>query len=147
MAPSADMPDQQSQAESFSLANMAPQLHANNAGIWEELENGVRNLALSGHDVYVVSGPLFEGAALKQIKNRVMVPTAFFKAFYDATSQQAGAYITPNAEGDVFAAVSLDVLAKRAGVEVFPGLAPALKSAMPEIVMPARRTHCPGRKK
>ncbi|POZ49605.1 DNA/RNA non-specific endonuclease [Methylovulum psychrotolerans] len=68
MAPSADMPDQQSQAESFSLANMSPQRHANNAGIWEELENGVRHLALSGHDVYVVSGPLFAGARLKRIK-------------------------------------------------------------------------------
>jgi endonuclease G len=87
MAPAADMPDRESQAESFSLANMAPQLHANKAGIWEELENGVRNLVLSGHDVYVVSGPLFEGADIKQLNDSVMVPTAFFKAVYDATAR------------------------------------------------------------
>ena len=38
LAPNGDMPDPDSQAESFSLANMVPQVHANNAGVWAGIE-------------------------------------------------------------------------------------------------------------
>ena len=44
LAPSADMPDAQSQYESFSLANMVPQVPAHNRGIWARLEKQVRQL-------------------------------------------------------------------------------------------------------
>lgn len=142
MVPSADMPDLSSQSESFSLANMAPQLHANNAGIWEELENGARNLALSGHDIYVISGPLFEGPNIKQLKQRVMVPTAFFKAIYDATSKQAGVYITPNTDEHTFTPISVDDLAQRIGIDVFPILPSEVKSKTSQVISPSQRTKC-----
>jgi endonuclease G len=147
MVPSADMPDSSSQSESFSLANMAPQLHANNAGIWEELENGARNLALSDHDIYVVSGPLFEGDNIKQLKQRVMVPTAFFKAVYDATAKQVGIYITPNTAEHGFIQISADALAQRIGIDVFPSLASELKSESFPVISAAKRTNCARNKK
>jgi endonuclease G, mitochondrial len=142
MAPSGDMPTRKAQSESFSLANLAPQLHANNAGIWEELEAGTRNLALRGHEVYMVSGPLFEGAKVKQLKKRVMVPTGFYKAVYDATAQQAGVYVTPNTEEHTFALLSVDDLAKRAGIDPFPDLPAEVKSAKSQVITPAVRTNC-----
>jgi endonuclease G len=147
MAPSADMPDLSSQTESFSLANMAPQLHANNAGIWEKLENGSRNLALSGHDVYMVSGPLFEGSKIKQLKKRVMVPTGFFKAIYDATSKQVGVYVTPNTAENTFTLISADDLAERVGIDIYPMLSSEEKSKAAQVISPAQRTNCGRRKK
>ena len=48
LSPNGDMPDRDSQAESFSLANMVAQVHANNAGIWADIESAVRQLALRG---------------------------------------------------------------------------------------------------
>jgi endonuclease G len=142
MAPSGDMPTSRAQSESFSLANMAPQDHANNAGIWAELENGARNLAYGGHDVYIVSGPMFEGAEIRQLKDRVMVPTAFYKAVYDASAKQAGVFVTPNTAESRFALISVDDLAKRMDIDVFPSLSAELKSAKNPVVSPARRTDC-----
>jgi len=145
MAPSGDMPTPTAQSESFSLANMAPQLHANNAGIWEKLENGTRNLAFSGHDVYMVSGPLFEGAEVKQLKGRVMVPTGFFKAIYDATAKQAGGFVIANNADKTFELASVGDLAKRTGIDVFPGLPADVKSAKNQAISPANRTDCEGK--
>jgi len=145
MAPSGDMPTPSAQAESFSLANMAPQLHADNAGIWEKLENGTRNLAYSGHDVYVVSGPLFEGATLKQLNGRVMVPTGFYKAVYDGTTKQAGVFVTKNTKDQTVTFLTVDELAKRAGIDVFPSLSAAAKATKSEVIHPANRTECEGR--
>lgn len=146
MAPSADMPTEQAQEESFSLANMVPQVHANNAGIWERLETGARNLAQQGHDVYVVSGPLFEGAELKQLRQRVMVPTGLFKAIYDATTNQAGAYVISNGSDQSYTLSSVDELSRRAGIDVFPTLPAEVKAVKREVITPQHRTHCPDRR-
>jgi endonuclease G len=145
MAPSGDMPTPSSQAESFSLANMAPQLHANNAGIWEKFENGTRNLAYAGHDVYMVSGPLFEGQTLQRLKERVLIPTGFFKAVYDATSGQAGVFVTGNGADQRYELISVDELAKRAGIDAFPGLPPKAKAGRQQVINPDKKTDCEGR--
>ena len=39
MSPSADMPTESSQSDSFSLANMVPQDHNHNTGIWSNIES------------------------------------------------------------------------------------------------------------
>jgi endonuclease G len=142
MAPSADMPTPSAQSESFSLANMVPQVHANNAGIWEELEKGARNLALSGHDVYVLSGPIFEGAEIKQLKGRVMVPTSLFKAVYDATTKQAGVYLTPNTPEHTYMLVSVKDVATKVGIDPFPSIPSEAKVATIAVIEPSRRTNC-----
>ena len=45
LAPAADMPDEQAQHESFSLANMIPQDPQSNRGLWSGIESAVRGLA------------------------------------------------------------------------------------------------------
>ena len=90
MSPNGDMPDWTAQGESFSLANMVPQIHANNAGIWAGIEAAVRRLAIQEGEVYVVTGPAFIGSEIGSLKNRVLIPTHLWKVVYSPRRQQAG---------------------------------------------------------
>jgi endonuclease G len=144
MAPSGDMPDPQAQAESFSLANMIPQAPNNNRILWEGIESAVRDLARSDGELYVVTGPIFQGQTLQQLHGRVLVPTSLFKAVYDPKRHQAGAYLVPNAAGNQWEPVSIAQLQQLAGIDAFPTLPAAVKeSAMP---LPKPTPHGYGRK-
>ena len=90
MSPNADFANRSAQAQSFSLANMVPQVHANNAGIWAGIEGATRQLAMDEGEVYVVSGPAFIGNDLQRIGN-VLVPTHIRKMLYSPKQQRAGA--------------------------------------------------------
>jgi len=144
---SADSIDASTQADTFSLANMIPQVHENNAGIWEEFENGARNLAMSGHDVYVVSGPLFQGTEVKQLNHRVMIPTHVFKAVYDASNRQSSVYIMTNDKDQDYKVISANELTNWSGIDVFPSVPPELKSQTTNVISPSQRTNCGGIKK
>ena len=124
MAPNGDMPDAASQAESYTLANIAPQIAEDNRGIWEGIEETVRNLAIKDSDIYVVSGPIFaaDRAQAKTLNSRVAVPIEFFKAVYDAKHHQAAAYIVHNEKGRKYEVISLGELQTMTGLQVFPGL-------------------------
>ena len=61
MAPSGDMPDAQSQQQTFSLANMVPQTPELNRGVWAGIEMAVRHLAQRRGELFVVTGPAFQG--------------------------------------------------------------------------------------
>ena len=100
------------------------------------------NLALSGHDVYVLSGPIFEGAEIKQLKGRVMVPTSLFKAVYDATTKQAGVYLTPNTPEHTYMLVSVTDVATKVGIDPFPSIPSEAKVATIAVIEPSRRTNC-----
>jgi len=136
MAPSGDMPDEQSQYESFSLANMIPQHPKNNQILWEGIENATRDLALRTGRLYVVTGPVFEGSSLQRLNGRVLVPTSVFKAIYDPSSGQAAAYLTPNAEGLEYRTVSIAELERIARVDPFPALPPEVKAAKMKLPPP-----------
>lgn len=127
MAPSGDMSDRRSQNESFSLANMIPQNPENNRDLWSDIEATVRQLARRQGEIYVVTGPIFQGEQLQRLKGRVLVPTHLFKAVYDPKTGQAGAYYTPNAEGDDWKVLSISQLQTITGIDVFPSLPQAVK--------------------
>lgn len=132
MAPSGDMSDRRARQESFSLANIVPQNPDNNRDLWSDIEAAVRRLARREGVVYVITGPIFQGENLQQLNGRVLVPTHVFKAVYVPSHQQAGAYVTPNAPGDAWKAVSIAALAQLTGIDVFPALPEAIKAtAMP----------------
>jgi len=122
MVPNGDMPDETSQAECFTLANMAPQVADTNRGIWKQIESEVRDLAETSADVYVVTGPIFEGGDIETLNDRVMVPTGFYKAVYDAKKGQGAAYVVKNAEDSTYETISLSELHRRIGIDVFPGM-------------------------
>jgi endonuclease G len=137
MAPSGDMPDRQSQDESFSLANMVPQNADDNRGLWSDLEQTVRNLARKDGDLFVVTGPIFQGAQLQSLHGRVLVPTSIFKAVYDVKRNQAGAYVARNESGNQFQRISVIELKGLTGIDVFPGLPESVKGVAMDLPSPA----------
>ena len=124
MAPNADMSTKASQSDSFSLANMVPQAPKNNQKVWRELEEATRAIVTKQkHDVYVVTGPTFTGKKLKTIgPNKVIVPTAVFKAVYIPKTGAIGAYYAPNDNSLAVKVVSICYLEEQLGMNVFPQL-------------------------
>ncbi len=142
LAPAADMPDEQAQHESFSLANMIPQDPQSNRGLWSGIESAVRGLARNSGELYVVSGPVFQGTTLRRLRGRVLVPTHIFKAVYAPKRNQAAAYLVENGDGDQWRSVSISELQQITGIDPFPGLAPSVKDhamELPEPKLPGRR--------
>lgn len=139
MSPSGDMPTLEAQQESFSLANMVPQAPKLNRNLWEAIEKSVRVWAVRAGNVYVVTGPLFEGQSLEALNGRVLVPTSLFKAVYDPAGKRAGAYLTRNADDAGYKAISIDQLTALAGMDVFPAAPAALKARAGALPPPIRR--------
>ncbi len=129
LSPAGDMPTVSAQAESFSLANIVPQNRVLNRGLWADIEESVRRLASRRGSLFVVTGVIFSGDAVQQIKGGVLVPTQLFKALYDPASGQAGAYIARNDDARDWRAVSIDALNRESGIDVFPGLPAAARTA------------------
>lgn len=136
LSPSADFPDPESQEESFSLANMVPQAPANNRGVWERIERGVRELTLAEGEVYVITGPVFQGASLQRLNGRVLIPTQMFKAIYVPGKRAAGVYVTENAPGEEWRSISVNQLRELIGLDVFPALPAGVKDRTMELPSP-----------
>jgi len=96
LAPSAAMDfSQESMQESFLLSNMSPQLPGFNRVGWRLLEEHVRDLANEYHELYVVTGPIYEGNEAS-IGNGVVIPSAFYKVVLDPYYNDAIAFIVPH---------------------------------------------------
>lgn len=145
MAPSGDMPDPGSQAESFSLANMVPQDPDLNRHLWEGIESAVRDLARRRGELYVLTGPLFEGKDLGVLKGRVYVPSSVYKLVFDPQSQEAAAYIAINQPTSEYRVVSVAELERRAGIIFLaPSILPAVARNRP-MGLPFPQEHGKGR--
>ena len=136
MSPNADFANRSAQAESFSLANMVPQVHANNAGIWAGIEGAARQLAIQEGELYVVSGPAFIGSDIKQV-GRVLVPTHLWKVLYSPKQQRAGAYVVTNDETREYSTVSVSDLETMVGVKLLPGLPQAVRDGGMDLPKPS----------
>lgn len=135
MSPNGDMPDRSAQAESFSLANMVPQVHANNAGIWAGIEGAARQMAMNEGEVYVVSGPAFLGDDLQRIGN-VLVPTHLWKVLYSPAQKRAGAYVITNDDTRTYSSVTVSDLEKMIGVSLLPGLSQKVRDSGMDLPKP-----------
>ena len=122
LAPNADMATTDSQFDSFSLANIAPQTPDNNRKTWVKIETQTRNLTNQYGSAYVVTGVAFLTPEVKRLKNRVLVPSHFFKAVYLPSQHQAIAFLSPNDDSGTVEKISLSTLKKRTGVNAFPSL-------------------------
>lgn len=132
MTPSGDMPDPDSQQQSFSLANVVPQTPRLNRGVWEGIESAVRHLAEREGSLYVVTGPAFQGTQLQALKGRVLVPTATWKAIYVPATQGAAAYLCTNVSHPRCTTMSIATLTHEIGLDPFPAAPERLKQmAMP----------------
>lgn len=128
LAPNADMATRSQQYDSFSLANIAPQSPRNNRYIWRNIESATRYLTQQYGEVYTVTGVAFTGKKTKQLADRVLVPSHFFKAVYIPAINQAGVYYAPNDESERIDVISLDELATEIGIDVLPVLDSQIKA-------------------
>src|SRR5450830_1386731 len=136
MSPNGDMSNRSAQAESFSLANMVPQVHTNNAGVWAGIEGAARQLAVNEGEVYVVSGPAFIGSNVQRIGN-VLVPTHLWKVLYSPAQHRAGAYVITNDDTRTYSSVTVSALEKMIGVSLLPGLSQKIRDSGMELPKPA----------
>ena len=100
LAPNADFNwSQEAARESFYLSNMAPQIHAFNAGIWKSLEEAERVWATDRGELYIIAGPIFDNQQKKTIgTDKVGVPSHFYKIIYDPNAGEALAFVFPHAQ-------------------------------------------------
>jgi len=78
--------------QTFYLTNMVPQSAHNNRGPWARLESDLRDIALTGKELFIVSGGTFS-ASSNTIGSGVVVPDQTFKVIVvlDAVNQGASA--------------------------------------------------------
>ena len=128
LAPNGNMANRSQQYDSFSLANIAPQSPRNNRYIWRNIESATRYLTQQYGEVYTITGVAFTNKKTKQLADRLLVPSHFFKAVYIPASNQAGVYYAPNDESERIEVISLDQLTAKIGIDVLPVLDAQTKS-------------------
>ena len=128
LAPNGDMANRSQQYDSFSLANIAPQSPRNNRYIWRNIESATRYLTQQYGEVYTITGVAFTDKKTKQLAERVLVPSHFFKAVYIPASNQAGVYFAPNDGSERIEIISIDELTAKIGIDVLPVLDAKTKS-------------------
>ena len=138
MAPSADFRfDKTAQIECYYMSNMSPQIHAFNAGLWNDLESMTRYWARLYDRVYIVTGPLLTGKEQKlvkkkgdrTIKTKVSIPTHHFKVVFDYSNKKHPkmiAFLMPNeknVKGKIMDyAMSVRELENKTGLDFFKNM-------------------------
>ena len=144
MTPSGDMPDGQSQQQTFSLANMVPQTAALNRGVWASIESAVRRLASREGELFLVTGSAFGGQQLQSIgPSGVLVPSATWKAVYDPRANGAGVYVCENTASPACAVVSVAALTRVVGIDPFPSLPDGVKQVAMRLPAPGKSRYAP----
>ena len=139
MAPAADMPSLTAQHESFSLANIVPQQRQNNQILWAAIEGATRHMTNLRSELYVMTGPIFEGEKIERLNGRVFIPTHIYKAVYDPAKKEGAAWISPNTAENTFEVVSIAELEKRININLFPGIPAEAKDKIALLPEPRMR--------
>jgi endonuclease G len=126
MAPNGDMPDRDSQRDSFSLANIVPQDGENNRHLWAAIEGAVRKMAKQEGELYVVTGPAFLGSDLRKVGN-VLVPTHLYKLVYSPRQKAGAAWLVENTADATANVVPVPELERIVGIDLLPALSAAQK--------------------
>jgi endonuclease G len=121
MAPNGDMPDRDSQRDSFSLANIVPQDGENNRHLWAGIEGVVRKMAKKEGDLYVVTGPAFLGSNLRKVGN-VLVPTHLYKLVYSPRQKAGAAWFVENTADAKANVIPIPELERIIGIDLLPAL-------------------------
>lgn len=92
MAPARDMEYSKERMEdSFYMSNMSPQLPYINRFKWKDIEDFTRKAAIKFGEIYVITGPIFEGNEgslpskekyIENEKGNIPIPMAFYKVLY-----------------------------------------------------------------
>jgi endonuclease G len=135
LCPAGDMKlNYASMSESFLLSNCSPQDKDFNAGIWNDLENKVRQWALSTGRLYVITAGVLTQNKGKIGSNGVSIPKYFYKVIYDPRGQgNMIAFLLPN-ENSIKPlkdfVVSVDSLESLTGIDFFPALQDSIENRL-----------------
>jgi endonuclease G len=134
LAPSAAMDfSQESMQESFLLSNMSPQLPGFNRVGWRLLEEHVRDLANEYQELYVVTGPIYDGNETS-IGDGVVIPSAFYKVVLDPYYNDAIAFIVPHRDVSgselVDFVTTIDEVEERTNLDFFANTSDDIENSM-----------------
>lgn len=122
MAAAGNMGTEESKAQSFSLANIVPQNAENNRNAWRRIEADTRKYVMRAEgDVFVITGPVFDGIPPTIGDSEVWVPQYLFKLVYDPATNKSWVHWQDNtAEAKAGKPISYEELVRRTGVEFLP---------------------------
>lgn len=123
VASAGNQSSQRGMAQSFSLANMVPQVPSFNRGAWSRVEQDTRKYVKRAKgDVFVFTGPVYSERPRRLGPGKVWVPDYMFKLVYDPTAGRAWAHWLVNDEGGkVERPIAYSELVKRTGIRFFQG--------------------------
>jgi endonuclease G len=97
MAPAADFKSSQlAMNATFQFANAIPQTPQSNRGVWKQLEDATRELAIRRGELYVITGPVFSTPQRARLNGRISIPDAVFKILVDPKARSMTGFIIPN---------------------------------------------------
>ena len=119
--------DKAAMNQSFLLTNMCPQDEKLNGGGWKKLEEKCRAWANQYGSIYIVAGPIFEGAIKRTIgESRIAVPDAFYKVVLCLEGSPKGVgfvYVNNSSSQSMYDNVySVDDVERITGIDFFPAL-------------------------
>jgi len=122
--PAGDAATPEAMAQSFSLANMVPQAPANNRGPWaKSVEKAVRKyVERTRGEVYVLTGPIYEGKVATLGASRIWIPKKLFKFVYDPRNKKSWGYVLDNNDlSKVDRVLPYSEMKRATGIEFLPG--------------------------
>ena len=145
LVPSGDATTLRAQEQTFSLANMVPQTPELNRGVWEGIESAVRHLAARRGELYVVTGPAFQGQQIQSIGlDGVLVPSSTWKALYDPKAGGTGAYLCSNTASPRCETMSVATLTRSVGIDPFPAVSDGMKQIAMTLPRPEHSPYARG---
>lgn len=138
MTPSGDMPDYQSQVQTFISSNIVPQTKQLNSGKWNWIEHNVRKMAISYDQLYVITGSYFQEPVKRIGYNGVWVPYAVWKAVYIPSLKKGGVYFCKNSHRPVCYRMSIAFFIYKTGIDPFPALSNDIKENKFPLPKPVR---------
>ena len=142
MAPAGAMKwSERAMSESFLLSNMAPQVGIGfNRHIWKSLEGKVRTWTVDRGELYVVTGPIYEGTISTIGRNKVSAPSHFYKVIFDPVKVEAIAFILPNKSNPTSKLptfiVNVDDVESKTGLDFLSAIEDSVENAIETKVQP-----------
>lgn len=128
LCPAADCnASKQANGESFLMTNMSPQLPLFNRGIWADLEEWVREQAVTYSTIYVTTGPVFVNNLGTLSEKKITIPGYYYKTLlrFDGEKVKTIAFLIPHlgAVGKLKDyVVSVNTIETITGIDFYPEL-------------------------
>ncbi len=136
LCPAADRSfSEEAYTETFLTSNISPQLQEFNGGVWNRLENQVRDWARRYGNLTIVTGGILENPMATIGEEEVYVPSAFYKILIrkDFSGYKALAFLIPHSESDnglkAFT-VTIDAVEELTKLDFFPQLDDATEAKL-----------------